>query len=213
MCGHNNSLEGVSVIDVSISHSETHKKAARPSLIVLLRDATREIHQLMHCHAGFCAIKDGTIRRRNYNDLLKRLYGFHAAFELQTGDGSDRTIWLTDDLLFLGETDLSLAAIPRCAALPELTTANQRLGAHYVIAGSALGGREMSRGLDHLLGDDMASGRRFFLGHGARTGEVWRQWLALLADAPCDPETQTEIVQAAVDTFSAFERWSAGWSA
>lgn len=205
------------VINVSISQNHAPKSTAQqpprqPALIVLLRDATREIHLRLHEHVGFSAIKDGTITAERYHLMVKCLYGFHAAFEQAADGGSDRTSWLTDDLLSLGETDTSLRLISRCAALPALATANQRLGARYVVDGSALGGRDMARGLDQLLGSGTTAGRRFFLGHGAQTGEAWRQSLARLAEAPADAQTQTEIVDAAVATFSAFDHWSAGWS-
>ena len=205
-------LEGFSVINVSISQNDAQNPSGQPTLVWQLRDATRNIHQQLHGHAGFSAIKDGTITADHYLCLVKRLYGFHASFEQAAGGTAVRTTWLIDDLLALGETPASWTAILRCAALPDLATANQRLGARYVVEGSALGGREMAQGLDHLLGPGVIAGRRFFLGHGAKTGEVWRQSLAMLADAPTDLETQTEIVNAAVATFSAFDRWAAGWS-
>ena len=184
----------------------------RPSLLSLLRDATRETHQRLHGHAGFSAIQSGTATTDQYLWMLRRLYGFHRAYEQAALCGVVRTTWLETDLMTLGETPHSLYLLPRCADLPRLETLNQRLGARYVVDGSALGGREMARGLDGLLGAGVPAGRRFFLGHGAATGDVWRQVMALLADAPETDQAQTEIVNAAAATFSAFERWAAGWS-
>ena len=181
-------------------------------LIGLLRDATREVHLRLHGHVGFAAIQDGSIGRDDYRLMLRRLYGFHAAFEQAAGEGRERTNWLADDLRAMGQSDPTLGMIPRCAALPALRTVNQRLGAGYVIGGSALGGRELARGLDSFLGIGTTLGRSFFIGHGAATGQVWRQYLARLEGAACDLQTQTEIVDAAVATFSAFDHWSAGWS-
>ena len=199
-------------INVRISKTDAQRQSGQPSLLGLLRHATQEVHQRLHSHEGMGAIQDGTISRGNYYLMLRCLYGFHAAFENAVEAGFDRTNWLADDLLAMGASDESLALIPRCGALPALDTANQRLGASYVICGSALGGRELARGMDALLGVGTTLGRRFFIGNGPATGDVWRQYLALLADAPSDGQTQTEIVDAAVATFSAFEQWSAGWS-
>jgi heme oxygenase len=165
----------------------------------------------MHAHDGFDSIKSGTIDKRSYVLLLRRLYGFYLPFEQRADLCNDRSSWLGSDLTALGVASEDFGGIPNCSQTPQLDTPNRRLGALYVVAGSALGGRELSRGLDSVLGKGVTSGRTFFLGYGDRTGEVWRECLTSLALASGRSGASAEIIGAAVETFAAFEQWAAGW--
>ncbi len=184
---------------------------AETSLHRVLRAATRDVHDRLHRHAGFAAVQDATIGRGAYRDLVVRLYGFYAAFEVAAAVGPVRSTWLASDLEALGLAR-ALHALPRCPHVPRLDTAHRRLGALYVAEGSALGGRELARSLDRLLGTDVTAGRRFFIGRGPQTGEAWRGYLAQLSAAPSETSAQAEIVTGAVETFAAFEHWLNGWS-
>ena len=181
------------------------------SLHCLLRDATSVIHDRMHGHDGFHAIKNGTIDRTSYRKLLCRLYGFYKAFERETNLGDQRSGWLVQDLSALGLDAADYEKIAVCAEIPQLNTPNKRLGALYVVFGSSLGGRQLARSLDHLFQFNETAGRIFFLGHGAQTGAVWRDYLAELAEVSPDSDTQIEVINAASDTFAVFEQWASGW--
>jgi hypothetical protein len=52
-----------------------------PSWRDLLRSATQAGHDRLHLHAGFSAVKDGTITLPDYRALLICLYGFCMPFE------------------------------------------------------------------------------------------------------------------------------------
>ena len=182
-----------------------------PPLHCRLREATAAVHERMHRHDGFLAIKEGAIDKNSYTQLMCRLYAFYRPFERETGFGDTRSQWLGQDLDALGLDPTLREKIRDCTNIPRLQTEHRRLGALYVVAGSALGGRQLARGLDHLFPPGETAGRQFFLGHGAQTGRVWRDYLAQLAAVPSDPHSQTEIVEAAIDTFAVFERWTSGW--
>ncbi len=182
-----------------------------PSLHCRLRDATAVVHERMHCHDGFAAIKAGLIDKTSYIHLLCRLYGFYKPFEREAGIDDVRSRWLANDLDALGLDASMREKVLDCARIPRLKTPHRRLGALYVVAGSALGGRQLARGLDHLFPNDETEGRLFFLGHGAQTGAVWRDYLTQVAGVPADPLIQTDIVDAAMDTFAVFEQWASGW--
>lgn len=187
---------------------------APPPLRLRLHDATQAAHERLHAHDGFASIKDAAIDLADYLRVLGRLYGFYVPFEPIAGLGCERSLWLGQDLHALRPDVLPDAAagpIALCRELPALDTAARRLGARYVIEGSALGGRELARGLDHLLGPGAVRGRRFFLGRGGDTGAAWRDTLGHLAALPPDPAMQAEVVSGALDTFAAFEAWMAGW--
>lgn len=177
----------------------------------LLRTATQEVHGRLHLHSGFAAVQSATITRADYESLLVRLYGFYVPFDAAVAAAPCRSKWLEDDLRSLG-LGRALSVLPRCPHVPSLDNGLLRLGALYVVEGSALGGRDLARGLDRLLGKDVTEGRRFFLGRGSGTGQAWRHYLARLSAAPPERTARAEVVKGAVATFAAFEHWMAGWS-
>lgn len=177
----------------------------------LLRTATRDVHERLHNHCGLAAVQSGIIDRQAYTALLGRLYGFHRPFEATRRIASDRTCWLESDLAALGVDRFTCAALPRCAALPSNASREYRLGARYVVEGSALGGRSLGKQLDRLLGTGVVAGRRFFTGHGAATGDVWRDYLAQLEAVPDVALKHAAVVEGAIETFAIFEQWLEGW--
>lgn len=179
----------------------------------VLRQATQDVHQRLHRHDGFAAIQNTTIDIASYRRLLVRLYGFYVPFEAAADIGCDRSAWLEDDLRALGVDQRGFGTTPMCNDIPCLKSADARLGALYVIEGSALGGRDLSRNLDQLLGPEAINGRRFFLGRGHGTGEAWRRYLAQLSTSSAEPEARSKITRAALETFAVFEKWLSGWSA
>lgn len=156
-------------------------------------------------------VADGTIRLPDYRALLIRLYGFYLPFERAIGQGRLRTEWLARDLVWLGADVASFGRIRFCPDLPHYDCALRQLGALYVVEGSALGGRQLFRGLDRLLGATSLDGRRFFAGRGSGTGEAWRGFLARLGSAGAEPAGRALLVGAAVETFDLFENWLMGW--
>jgi heme oxygenase len=184
-----------------------------PSCRDLLRSATQGTHERLHHHAGFSVVKDGTITLPDYRALLICLYGFYLPFERAVGLERIRTQWLERDLAWLGVEASAFPRIRFCADIPRYDCLERRLGARYVVEGSALGGRQLCRGLDQLLGQASIEGRRFFAGRGAGTGDAWRGFLDQLASLGNEPKGQAALVSAAVETFEVFETWLSGWSA
>lgn len=183
--------------------------------LTLLRDALRSAtdapHERLHLHDGFSRVKDGTISLLQYRALLVRLYGFYLPFEHAVGAEPLRTRWLEADLAWSGVNADTISHIPRCADVPRYDGADRRLGALYVVEGSALGGRQLCRGLDRLLGRQAIDGRRFFAGRGAETGAAWLGYLDRLAAAGPEPTRRDGVIGAAIETFAVFEKWLSGW--
>jgi len=172
-----------------------------------LREATRAVHTRLHTHPVLGAVQAGTIDIVSYSTLLARLYGFHAPFEAAAGIVPERSLWLADDMLMLGFTAQAIAALPLCPSLPRLDAPHRRLGGLYVVEGSTLGGRELSKRLDHLFGPNERAGRRFFSGREADTGKAWRAFADALDAAGERGAARDEMIAAAVETFAAFEAW------
>jgi heme oxygenase len=166
----------------------------------------------LHEHDGFSIVKDGTITLPGYRALLARLYGFYQPFEHAVGGDCSRTQWLERDLAWLGDDAASISRIPLCLTLPLYDSPGRRLGALYVAEGSALGGRQLGRGLDRLLGAHAIEGRCFFAGRGAGTAKAWLDFLGQLASVGRDPASRAPVIGAAVETFQVFEAWLGGWS-
>lgn len=104
-----------------------------------------------------------------------------------------------------------LFTLPRCSGFPDLSSDEAMLGALYVVEGSALGGIALARSLEGLVGHGALDGRRFFNGHGSRTGDAWRAYLFRLANASHRPEHRATIIATALATFALFEQWIEGW--
>jgi heme oxygenase len=182
-----------------------------PSCRDLLRVATQAPHERLHLHAGFSTVKDGTITRADYRALLSCLYGFYRSFEREVGVAPLRTQWLARDLAWLGVDAATLSGMPVCGDMPRYHGGERRLGALYVVEGSAMGGRVLCRGLDALLGSASVEGRRFFTGRGDASGDAWRGFLGRLAAVGAEPRGRAALLSAAIETFEVFERWLDGW--
>jgi heme oxygenase len=178
----------------------------------LLRSATEAPHERLHLHTGFSVVKDGTITLPDYRALLICLYGFYQPFERALGSDPIRTQWLERDLAWLGVSAATVPNIRLCASIPRYDSVEHRLGALYVVEGSALGGRMLCRGLDRLLGPTAIEGRRFFAGRGAHTGDAWRDVLDRLASVGPELGARAALVSAAVETFKVFETWLGDWN-
>jgi heme oxygenase len=194
------------------SSADYRKTLTAMSLRQTLREATSEIHERLHLHAGFAAIQNGTIELAQYRAVLIRLYGFYQPFEAAMAIAAERSTWLQDDLAAMTVSGDTLTTIPRCSAFPRFDTPASQLGALYVVEGSTLGGRTLARNLDPLLGSHVMAGRRFLVGRGSQTNAAWTAFLARLTAAGNTPTGRAEIVEAAVTTFSIFEEWLRGWS-
>jgi heme oxygenase len=186
-----------------------------------LRKATDPIHQRLHAHKGLSSVADGTINRADYEMLLLRLYGFHKPFD-GSFDHMDRILHkelelaerrrassIVADLSALGCPSSVIESVEICGAVDIPRDIPRFLGALYVVEGSTLGGLQLARALDPLLGN-RREGRQFFLGYGARHGHMWQQFLRILDEYACDPSAQEPIIAGALETFSIFEQWMSG---
>jgi heme oxygenase len=176
-----------------------------------LRAATLGAHERLHRDPGLSAITAGQISRPDYCDLLARMLGFYVPLELALGLGPERSVWLRADLNSL-DASYSGSPVPLCPYVPRAESRARRLGARYVIEGAAIGGQQLARRLDALLGRDEVAGRRFFIGRGTASGPAWRAFLEELATFEADTGARDSLIEAACETFGAFEHWLAGWS-
>ena len=150
--------------------------------------------------------------RHDYGIILRSLYGFYAPLQdaifqhIKTTHlpdlSSRRTASLIlDDLKALG---ISTEHIEVCTQLPAIHHPAQAFGALYVLEGSTLGGRMISRMLKENQHVKLQPAQiRFFEGYQKETGEKWKSFLeALNQQTDVSP-----IIETANQTFQLFQNW------
>jgi heme oxygenase len=185
-----------------------------------LRHETEAIHLRLHQHRLLKPLAAGKIDRSGYQDLLMRLYGFHAPLELAlvssvaalkldlAMDRRLRVALLRRDMRDLGLDERAIADLPTNDSMPALASEGDLLGALYVREGSTLGGKVLARHLDAVLGLGVLDGRRFLAGDG-EDGPLWRSCgEAIEAAALCGH--LPAMIATANATFLAFEAWLDG---
>lgn len=107
---------------------------------------------------------------------------------------------LLDDLASLG-----VHTQPETATqLPVIDSNASAFGALYVLEGSTLGGKIISKMIAEKLGSDEAL--RFFKGYGAEMGKMWKIFTQQL-EADKNQEHAETVIKAATDTFALFGTW------
>lgn len=150
----------------------------------------------------------------DYSDILKLFYGYFGGLEQKTDrynpttltDYSERrkTATLANDLQVLGNT------LPRKASNSELPTIDNHLqafGALYVIEGSTLGGKIISKMVQQHLNITDGKGLSFFNGYGEDTGNKWQAFRQVLNNIAQTTAEENAVIAAANDTFLKFKRW------
>ena len=113
---------------------------------------------------------------------------------------------LTADLAALGMSQEDIAALPRCEPASELALSLESAwGSLYVMEGSVLGGRIISKALEDEAWMP-SGGLRYFDPHGAMTGVLWRRFQAALYTADA-PESNPVIELGALRTFELLRSW------
>lgn len=181
-------------------------------LPTFLRAATAEAHQSMEDAMDLLGpgVDAGRMRK-----VLQRFFGFHVVWEVAVGAwpalageiaARSRLAQLRADLTALGLSGAEIEALPRCEAAAGLAqTEAAALGSFYVLEGSTLGGKVITKALaarDWLP----EGGFAYFDPYGARTGEMWRGFREWLAAHPAGHD-QEEVAQGARRTFALLETW------
>jgi heme oxygenase len=176
-----------------------------------LRSATALLHMQVEQRIR---IFDPDFNLASYIETLERFYGFwapveaklllikglmHPALGLQT---RMKCNLLEADLRKLGST----ATGPYCLDLPSIDTLLSGLGCLYVLEGSTLGARIISRRIQSHLQLSADSGAAFFNAYGEAAGRRWSEFrLFVTANVPF--QQSEECLNAAVETFESLSAW------
>jgi heme oxygenase len=158
-----------------------------------------------------------------YSALLARFLGFYAPLEdrlahVLAGTPTEisfaerrKVPWLVADLRYLGCDAAALDQLPRCQEIPPAVHLSSALGCLYVLEGATLGGNVIRPHVERQLGLGPGRGCTFFSSYGDEVGEMWQSFCHYLCNfADVTPGVNDEIVDAAADTFTSFDRWVAG---
>jgi heme oxygenase len=155
---------------------------------------------------------------KDYAAILKTFYGFYHPLEqilpgyitpahLPDMDGRLKSHLVLKDLTALGreEGQPSGQPIPLCTELPRVASLPEALGCLYVLEGSTLGGRVISKMLlQHKAAGLTQEHLHFFSGYGDETGAKWNAVLHLLEQFPGE---SSAVIQGANQTFLSFKNW------
>jgi heme oxygenase len=175
-----------------------------------LKSATAHLHAEVEFTLGFDKITRSTA---TYSKALLILYlVFNQAYkELSDIDFQPRKI----DLGSIGRRRDWLAADLHALALPlpapqslgfKLPTSGHGFGCLYVLEGSALGGRVISKRVKQTLGLGPASGGAYFHGLGRQTSSHWSDFLTALNTIPANSAMGADAEAGAIATFVAFRQ-------
>jgi heme oxygenase len=188
--------------------------SAARSLPLRLRAATAGAHRDLETALDLLA---DPLSRDRLTAVLMGFWGFHAAWEpqlLRQGAwaglmaGRLRQDLIAGDLMALGLSQADIEALPRCAAAAELAAEPApALGSIYVLEGSSLGGKIISRALSRAPWAP-PGGLRYFDPYGERTGPMWRAFQGALTSAST-PATDPAVETGALETFALLQRWLA----
>jgi heme oxygenase len=200
------------LIDVTADNPAAPTTAPVAAVLQQLRDATGAAHRSLEDRLPFMRPE---LDQAMYVSLIEAYYGFYQPLERllaqidDTGvNGSERQKLpaLRRDLQALGLSVAQIDSLPRCEHLPVIDNTDQLLGARYVIEGATLGGQVLRRVIKDKLAIEADSGAEFLDVYGRSTGPLWKAYLKQLASSD-DPHHNPIVVEAAVSTFTCFERW------
>jgi heme oxygenase (biliverdin-IX-beta and delta-forming) len=186
-------------------------EAERLSLPSRLRAETAGVHQRLEDDMAFEQRLPDHGRLRL---MLERFYGLNAALEpiLQRHLGPDLTegrsklAHLTADLVALGDTQADIDAVPICKVFADQSNSpDGALGALYVMEGSTLGGKVITK----LLKQSSIwpiGGIRYFDPYGSDAGTMWKRF-KLHLDSIDDPQQQDRIIASARTAFMTVHHW------
>lgn len=180
-----------------------------------LRRETRDCHERLEAQVDMHRLARS---RDGYRRTLEAMLGFYGPVEealarldwrpagIEIGERRKAHL-IAADLAALGLAPEAVAALPRCADLPDLPDLRAGLGCLYVLEGATLGGQLILREVRERLSLEPEGGASFFASYGPRVGVMWREFKARLDAACANEEAATAAVLAAAGTFEALERW------
>lgn len=183
-----------------------------------IKSATRSAHDEIERVQMLANLFNEDYDIYSYSKLLAAQYGFYLPQEarirtLQQTEGfvsvskPTKALLIRDDLLALGMTRREIDALPMCYSrgAKDLVSA---YGVSYVFEGATLGGKVISKRLDHLLGDEISHASSFYSCYGSNCGPHWSSFQDEVTDVIGHSEPKLRhFTSAALETFESMTHW------
>ncbi len=188
-------------------------------ILEALKTKTAASHRHVEASPLMQPIASRTLTPQSYTHILRKFYGFFQPLESAIHQLPTLEHYLPDlpvrrksgsilqDLRAIHQENMALAAIPLCSDVPRITQVSEGLGALYVMEGSTLGGKIISKIVYETLGYTPEHGISFFNGYGTQTGPKWKAFQEALVRFTASTGQEEEVVQAAIQTFQKLENW------
>lgn len=186
----------------------------RETVATVLKQQTAREHQALE--EKILPRLQGLQNMNDYAQLLKIFYGYFKPVEDRIGtqlhlkDVPDlqqrrKADWILQDLTFSKSHTEHLRLATH---LPQINNSIQAFGALYVLEGSTLGGRGITKMLlKNPVLQLQQTQVRFFNGYGADTGPRWMAFMAFLNQQDTTPAALEQMASSANETFTLFKNW------
>lgn len=183
-----------------------------------LKEETSLHHIQLEESALLKAIQDRTISLGQYSKLLQKFYGFFGPLEQRIETFTEFHIFLPDlskrrkassllhDLTFLNRSYKG-SLVEICQDLPDLKTVHLAFGSLYVLEGSTLGARVITKILKEVLDLEDQKGGSYFSGYGPETGEKWKTFCQSIETFHQQFPNDEEMIEGARETFVKLRNW------
>jgi heme oxygenase (biliverdin-IX-beta and delta-forming) len=188
------------------------RAVARRSILERLKLETAAEHAAIE---GATGVMDPELSLKEYRAYLERTLGFYQVVESRLrqlgvwealglpAEEREKLPLLAEDIVLLG--NIEPASVRTCNAPPVFASTAEAVGGAYVLEGSTLGGRVISRHVQSRFGADVP--RSFLECYGAETGEKWQSFRAALSRFASSRDREDRMIAGARETFGAFTRW------
>ncbi len=183
-----------------------------------LREKTAALHLAIEESTLLRHFKEKTITLSTYSTILHKFYGYYVPLEKALERHDNISAYLPDyrtrtkvpllsqDLESL-EKEKGGIPLEICPEIPSLATLSHAFGCLYVIEGSTLGGRIITKIVQDQFGIDVDSGGMYFHGYGPETGEKWKVFCQSLTDYALLTQEEDHIIEGANQTFQTLKNW------
>jgi heme oxygenase (biliverdin-IX-beta and delta-forming) len=189
------------------------------SVMSLLKSETAAVHRQLERNRFLFRLFQTDFSMQEYQQLLCKFYGFFSAIEpliftnLNAANSQllahrTKSELLARDLSVLEVDDTKLTTISRCEELPLLNSFSRQMGALYVLEGSTLGGKIISKRLKDLFGEAVINKMNYYQSYGENLILEWTSFQNFMCENFDNKENDiSEIINAAIETFLCLDRW------
>lgn len=183
----------------------------------ILKECTAEAHRRLEAEGMLARLVSPDLSIDEYRLVLVRMLGYvepmeealsAAAADLRLDVERRRKAHLISaDLRALGYDASSIRSIPRCTALPDISSVDAALGALYVMEGSTLGGRIICKRVGRSLDLDPESGAGYYHGYGTDTGVMWKELSNAIRSRLAGGGSVSAMAASADAVFESLRKW------